>query len=86
MPSREAWTAGEKAARDLIAAYQARHDRQWPEQVGVVLWTVETIRDEGINVATALSLMGMRPTWDRRDKVTGVAPVPAAELNRLARG
>jgi cobalamin biosynthesis Mg chelatase CobN len=82
VPSREAWTAGEKAARELVAAYRAKHGRQWPEQVGLVLWAVETIRDEGINVATALALMGMRPAWDRRDKVTGVAPVPAAELKR----
>lgn len=81
-PSREAWAAGSEAAREIIAAYREKHDGVWPEQVGVVLWSVETIRDEGINVATALCLMGMRPVWDHRDKVADVVPIPAAELNR----
>ncbi len=82
VPSREAWAAGSDAAREIIDAYRADHDGAYPEQVGVVLWSVETIRDEGINVATALCLMGMRPVWDHRDKVTDAVPIPAPELNR----
>jgi cobaltochelatase CobN len=82
VPSREAWEAGKKAAMEIIDAYGEKHDGEIPEQVGVVLWSVETIRDEGINVATALYLMGMTPVWDRQDKVTGTEPVSARELGR----
>ncbi|MEF3167881.1 MAG: cobaltochelatase subunit CobN [Deltaproteobacteria bacterium] len=82
VPSKEAWAAGEKAALELIDSYREKHGGNWPEQVGLVLWSVETIRDEGINVATALALMGMRPVWDERDKVKDVQPIPAAQLNR----
>jgi cobaltochelatase CobN len=82
VPSKEAWAAGRKAAAELIADYRKRHDGRYPEQVGVILWSVETMRDEGINVATALSLLGMKPVWDEREKVRGVAPIPAAELKR----
>jgi cobaltochelatase CobN len=50
--------------------------------VGLILWSIETIRDEGINIATALYLMGMTPVWDKRDKVAGVKPIPGSQLNR----
>lgn len=82
VPSKEAWAIGEKRANELIEAYKKAHDGAWPEQVGVVLWSVETIRDEGINLATALSLMGMKPVWDRRDKIKGVVPIPGETLAR----
>ncbi|WP_025324037.1 cobaltochelatase subunit CobN [Deferrisoma camini] len=82
VPSREAYAAGRKAAEDLIRSYRAKHDGAFPDRVGIVLWSVETIRDEGIDVAQALHLMGMRPVWDHRDKVTGVEPIPGAALGR----
>ena len=82
VPSREAWEAGKKAGQEIIDAYRKKHDNAYPEQVGVVLWSVETIRDEGINVATALYLMGVQPRWDHRDKIKTVVPIPAEKLNR----
>ncbi|NJL59540.1 MAG: hypothetical protein HC887_07760 [Desulfobacteraceae bacterium] len=81
-PSKEAWKNGKKAAQELIDAYRKKHEGKYPEQVGVILWSVETIRDEGINTATALYLMGMTPVWDHRDKVKDVAPIPGTELSR----
>lgn len=82
VPSKDAWAIGEKRAQELIDNYRKAHDGEWPEQVGLVLWSVETIRDEGINVATALSLMGMKPVWDKRDKIKDVAPIPGEALGR----
>jgi len=75
-PSKEAWENGKKAARDIIETYQKKHGGKYPEQVGVILWSVETIRDEGTNVSTALYLMGIAPVWDHRDKIKGLAPIP----------
>ena len=82
MPSMEAWAAGKNAAQEIIEAYRRKHHNAYPEQVGVILWSVETIRDEGINVATALYLIGMKPVWDQRDKVVDVTPIPGPDLNR----
>lgn len=82
IPSKEAWENGRKAAEELIATYRGKHEGAFPEQIGVILWSVETIRDEGIQVATALALMGIRPVWDRRDKVRDIAPIAGAELGR----
>ncbi|PXF55652.1 MAG: hypothetical protein C4B58_14730 [Deltaproteobacteria bacterium] len=82
VPSREAWELGKKAGDQMIEKYLKDHHGQYPEQIGVVLWSVETIRNQGINTAMALSLLGMKPVWDKRDKVKGVVPIPASELKR----
>ncbi len=82
VPSKEAWSRGQKAAEEMIARYKEKHEGKFPEKVGLVLWSVETIRDEGINVATALALMGISPVWDQRDKIHDIAPVPGGQLGR----
>ncbi|HDS16506.1 MAG TPA: cobaltochelatase subunit CobN [Proteobacteria bacterium] len=82
VPSREAWVNGFKAADELVTAYRDKHDGAYPEKIGVILWSVETMRDEGIGPATALALMGMEPVWDRRDQVTGVRAIPGVRLGR----
>ncbi|MBN2231423.1 MAG: cobaltochelatase subunit CobN [Deltaproteobacteria bacterium] len=82
VPSREAWVNGQKAADELVAAYRDKYEGAYPEKIGVILWSVETMRDEGIGPATALALMGMEPVWDRRDKVGGVRAIPGARLGR----
>ncbi|MEA1968553.1 MAG: cobaltochelatase subunit CobN [Thermodesulfobacteriota bacterium] len=82
VPSREAWIAGKKAGSQLIKAYQKKHDDEYPKQVGIILWSVETIRNEGINSATALFLMGMKPVWDKRDKIINIKPIQGKELLR----
>ncbi|MGB9712089.1 MAG: cobaltochelatase subunit CobN [Dissulfurimicrobium sp.] len=82
VPSKEAWGQGKKAAEEIIDGYRKAHGGRYPEKTAIVLWAVETMRNEGVNEATALYLMGMRPIWDRRDKVKGVEPISATELNR----
>ncbi|MBU1056042.1 MAG: cobaltochelatase subunit CobN [Proteobacteria bacterium] len=82
VPSKEAWENGKKAADQLIDSYRKKNNGKYPEQIGIILWSVETIRDEGINVATALRLLGMKPVWDQCDKVTGVEPVLGKQLKR----
>lgn len=82
VPSKEAWEVGKKAAQDMVDAYRREHDNHYPDQIGIILWSVEVMRNEGSNAATALYLMGMQPVWDARDKVKGVVPIPGAELGR----
>jgi cobaltochelatase CobN len=50
--------------------------------VAVVLWAVETLRNEGVNESTLLWLMGIRPRWQQSGKVAGLEVVPVRELGR----
>lgn len=82
LPTPAAWSLGMQAADELIAKYRADNDGQYPEKVAVVVWAVETLRNEGVNEATVLSLIGMEPVWNPRGQVTGVRPIPASRLGR----
>ena len=82
VPSKEAYKLGKNAAKELIKKYIKEHNGSYPEQIGIILWSVETIRNEGVNTATALYLMGMEPVWDERDKIKGLRPIPGKELGR----
>ena len=81
IPSPEAMKKGEKLALDLLAREQARLGRL-PRTVAIVLWAGESVRTDGANEALALALMGMTLRYDRTGRVSGVVPVPGAQLGR----
>ncbi len=81
VPSRQAWRVAGKLVSDLLKRYLRERGR-YPRKVSVVLWATETIRNEGVNEAQVLWLVGMRPVWDRDGRVVGVEPIPAGELGR----
>ncbi len=66
VPSKAAWAIGKRAADEMIRAKQEK-EGHYPEKVGLVLWATETTRNEGVNEATALALMGVEPVWDATD-------------------
>lgn len=81
IPSPEAWDLGKKAAQQIIDR-SLKERGQHPEKVAVVLWATETIRNEGINESAILYLMGLKPKWDKTDRVTGTKVIPGRKLNR----
>jgi len=82
VPSRQAWEAGKQAAENLIAAHRAEHDGQAPTKVTFSLWSVETMRHQGLLEAQALWLMGVEPVWNQGGRVTGVKLVDRETLGR----
>ena len=81
IPSKAAWEVGKKAALQIMEN-QLKKDGHYPEKVGVVLWAVETTRNEGVNESTILYLMGMEPVWDATGRVTGSRVIPGPQLGR----
>lgn len=81
IPTPQAWAAGKQAAEDLIAAHRAKTG-QPPKKLAISLWSVETMRHQGMLEAQALWLLGVEPIWDRGGRVTGVKLVPRAALGR----
>lgn len=81
VPSQAAFELGKKAAQDIIDK-SLKEKNQYPQKAAIVLWATETIRNEGINESTILYLMGLRPTWDKNNRVTGVEVIAGKELNR----
>ncbi len=81
IPSPSAWIQGKKLVDEMIKNYLEKH-KTYPRKVSVILWATETIRNEGINEAQILYLIGMKPIWDDRGKVKGVIPINKKELGR----
>ena len=81
IPSKEGYTLGRKTAEEMIERYYKKNG-EYPGKIGIILWSCETERNEGANEATILHLLGMKPVWDKNDRVTGVKPISGAILQR----
>jgi cobaltochelatase CobN len=81
VPTKQAWAAGKEAAEQLIAEHR-RLTGQQPKKLAVSLWSVETMRHQGLLEAQALWLLGTEPVWDEGGRVTGVKLVPRSALGR----
>ncbi|MGW1377089.1 cobaltochelatase subunit CobN [Streptomyces sp. NPDC002446] len=82
VPSRLAWETGQALADSLLERYRTDNG-DWPQSVGLSLWGTSAMRTSGDDVAEALALLGVRPVWDDASRrVTGLEPIPLAELGR----
>ena len=81
IPTAAAWKLGARAADQMVDDYVKKHGR-YPAKVAVVLWATETMRNEGVNECTILSLMGVRPRWSPSGRVDGLEVIPGARLGR----
>lgn len=79
-PDEASWEVGKKLADGLIDNYYKKNGK-YPEQVGVVLWSTETMRTHGQSIALLLRLAGLEPIW-KNGKFSGAKVTPLDELNR----
>jgi len=80
-PDAAAWKTGSEAADQLLDKFYAANGH-YPETVGVVLWSIETMRTGGGTVAMIMRLIGTEPKWDKKGRVKGVEVTPLSELGR----
>jgi magnesium chelatase subunit H len=74
-----------RKAEAVVAALLRRSVAErghYPETIGMVLWGMDNIKTQGEGLAQALLLMGVEPSRDALNRVTGVNVI---SLERLAR-
>ncbi|MEW6620959.1 MAG: cobaltochelatase subunit CobN [bacterium] len=81
IPAKSTYEIGVRLAQELIEGYKQRHGT-YPDKLTFNLWSVETIRQEGVMESQIMYLMGIRPKWDERGRVVGVEAIPRSELGR----
>ncbi|MEW6675695.1 MAG: cobaltochelatase subunit CobN [Nitrospirota bacterium] len=81
IPTKGTYEIGIKLAKELIEGYKQRHGT-YPDRLTFNLWGVETVRHEGVMDSQIMYLMGIKPKWDEKGKVTGVEAIPRKELGR----
>jgi cobaltochelatase CobN len=81
IPTRAAATLGARAAAAVIARH-LQEEGDYPRRVVMDLWASPTLRSGGEDIAHALALMGVEPTWDGAStRVTGFEILPQARLD-----
>jgi cobaltochelatase CobN len=82
IPTRAATELGTRAAAEIVRRH-LQEEGDWPRRVVMDLWASPTLRSGGEDIAHALALMGVRPTWDHAStRVTGFEIVPQPLLDR----
>ncbi|MDC8758302.1 cobaltochelatase subunit CobN [Janthinobacterium fluminis] len=81
VPTQQAWAAGKEALEALLATHRKAKGRL-PKKLAFSLWSVETMRHQGILEAQALWALGVEPVWDAGGRVVDVKLVPRAALGR----
>ncbi len=82
VPTQTAWQLGWKSANLLIERH-LQDNGDWPRSMLVTAWGTANMRTGGDDIAQALALMGVKPTWDAMSRrVTGFEILPASVLGR----
>lgn len=81
VPTQQAWSAAKDALDALLAAHR-KAKGQPPKKLAFSLWSVETMRHQGILEAQALWALGVEPVWDAGGRVTDVKLIPREKLGR----
>jgi len=63
IPTETAWDVGRKAAEALIERY-TQENGEYPTTLGLSVWGTSTMRTGGDDIAEALALIGVQPSWD----------------------
>ncbi|MEQ6249654.1 cobaltochelatase subunit CobN [Sulfitobacter sp. HNIBRBA3233] len=82
VPSRAAYAQGVKLAEELLRRH-LQDQGDWPKGLVVDLWGSATMRTAGEEVAMAMHLAGLAPTWDDgSERVSGFEVLPLTLLDR----
>jgi cobaltochelatase CobN len=82
VPTPAAWTLGWKSAHLLITRHVQEHG-DYPRALAISAWGTSNMRTGGDDIAQAMALLGVRPTWDQGSRrVTGFEILPLSILDR----
>ena len=82
VPTPAAWRLGWASACRLLERYRQDHGR-WPARIGLSAWGTANMRTGGDDIAQALALMGVQPTWETASRrLTGFEIMPLSVLDR----
>jgi cobaltochelatase CobN len=83
VPTPSAWALGWKSAERILVRHRQEHG-VWPRALVLSAWGTANMRTGGDDLAQALALMGVRPTWDdgASGRVSGFEVLPLSLLDR----
>ncbi|MCH9675816.1 MAG: cobaltochelatase subunit CobN [Gammaproteobacteria bacterium] len=82
VPTPAAWQLGWHSAALLLERYR-QDNGEWPREIALSAWGTSNMRTGGDDIAQALALLGVKPTWEVSSRrVTGFEILPLSVLDR----
>ncbi len=82
LPTPAAWRLGRASAENMLMRH-FQETGEFPKAIGLSCWGTANMRTGGDDIAQALALIGVEPTWDHASgRVTGFSVIPLARLGR----
>ena len=83
VPTQTAWALGWQSALLVLERHRQEHGA-WPSAIVLSAWGTANMRTGGDDIAQALALMGVRPTWDAggSGRLSGFEIMPLGVLGR----
>lgn len=82
LPTPAAWEIGKSLGDSVIEQYIAA-EGDFPENIGMVIWSGANMRSRGQCIAEFFYLLGIRPVWQRGSgRVVDLEVIPLSELKR----
>ena len=81
IPTEAAWNAGVDVADQLIAEHRNKTGK-YPRKVAFVLWASETMLHQGVMEAEIMYLLGVKPVYDKKDRVCELELINLSVLGR----
>ncbi len=82
VPTPAAWQLGWVSAQLLVETYAQEHG-DWPRAMALSAWGTSNMRTGGDDIAQALALIGVQPTWDTASRrIAGFEVMPVSVLDR----
>lgn len=82
VPSKGAWRTGVTMAKQLLDRY-LEDEGVYPESIAIVVYSGETMKTQGDDIAQMLYLMGIAPVWfDGSDQIKSLEVIPVKVLGR----
>lgn len=82
LPTQAAWEIGKNLGDQVISRF-IDEEGNYPESIGIVLWSGSNMRSHGQCIAEFLYLLGVKPVWQKGSmRVIGLEVIPLMELKR----
>jgi len=82
VPTPAAWQLGWASAERLLLRHR-QEEGAWPRRLALSAWGTANMRTGGDDIAQALALMGVKPTWETASRrLTGFEILPLSVLDR----
>ncbi|MCK5721237.1 MAG: cobaltochelatase subunit CobN, partial [Gammaproteobacteria bacterium] len=81
IPTKEAWEVG-KDLTDQLLMQHVNETGDCPQKVAFLLWSIETSRHQGTMESEIFYLLGVKPFWNSKLRVTDVELINSSDLGR----